>query len=698
MTMAWQRHMTDNIVKVLFKSSEMALELVSIRQQVERMESHMDSLRVDAVVDRLGATAPASHRWFWSAADNSKQHEGILTASQLGKVLDSSTHGASELQAVKEQVGRVELLLTEQQEQAPKREVQQGLASEVAAKLEDRLASEIAQKLEVNLAKKLDNLQQQQHVAFEELMTLSIKNRESEMNVREVLEVCHEAAEGIKEWRKTTQQAEIAHVQSQAMEIVENRQHGKQQVPFRMPRLSDSSVATSCPMVLETAIAPHVPPPESPPDYYMSRHLEDIVAKTPQDLSPQEESVHRLLRCLNTYASILVLASMAYLGIDLLVGMPYAVRGEDPPHELAVVDHCFTVGFVLEILTRISVERQRFYKGPGRAWNFFALIVTAFQVYHSLFGHYNVTVMRVAGISKVVRITTLFRTIKHMRIFRLILGTSTWQPILWGAVTMCGFMFVFAIILGQIVQAGIREHVKAGQIIHPQVLEFYGNLPRIMATLFMAVTGGDPWRESIWILGQVANEATGECIFVVYVFVMTFGVMNTINAVYIDRLMHHSEHSRFVAMSESALRDKHRLSPLRELLTEYDPNSNGKIRYDEFSKAIHDRQAQDIFHNLDLEVHAVMALFRLLEDANNCASVDIDEFMNSLAGLHEGSATQLLLSTLVFRGQLQLQRLANTSRTMDTTFTKVYDTVTKVEGDLIQLLTTVNQHFDRNID
>jgi len=204
---------------------------------------------------------------------------------------------------------------------------------------------------------------------------------------------------------------------------------------------------------------------------------------------------------------------------------------------------------------------------------------------------------------------------------------------------------------------------------------------------------------SIFVLGEVADHVLGEIIFVVYIFVMTFGVMNTINAVYIGRVIHNSEHLRFIVMSEAAVRDRHRLGLLKALFNEVDLNQNGKIRYAEFSDVIHSTQAEDLLQLLDLEVPAVMALFRLLEDINDDrSSVDIHEFVNSLAGLKEGSVMQLLLSTLVFRCRMQLQRLDGTTNSMNKQFSQVHEGVTKVEGDLIQLLSTIKQHSDTDID
>jgi len=389
--------------------------------------------------------------------------------------------------------------------------------------------------------------------------------------------------------------------------------------------------------------------------------------------------------------------SLVYMAVFVSVGMPLVIKREELPHTLFVVDHIFTIAFVVEILMRISLEKQDFLTGPDKAWNVFDAVLTCFQVAQSFLRYYSFSILRVAAFIRVTRIFTLFRTMRSVRALRLLVNSMTWQPVCWGAVKLLGFIFVFALLVTQVVQAGIIEHAKHDTGVPEDVLDYFGSLWVTMGSLFMVVTGGAEWQKMIRALDKVTNHSLGQSMFVAYVFIMVFGVTNSINAVYVDRLLNFSEHSRFVAMSEAAIRNRRSLDLLQAMFDAVDRNQNGKLSYKEFSTVIRSPEAVKVLHSLDLEVHAVMALFRLLEDEKDCGSVEIEEFMRSLAGLHEGSAPQLLLSTLVFRGQLQSQKLSTVSTSIEKYFSKMQENMTKLEDDVIKLLTVCRLRRDSEV-
>jgi len=390
--------------------------------------------------------------------------------------------------------------------------------------------------------------------------------------------------------------------------------------------------------------------------------------------------------------------NVVYMTVFVAVGMPHAIRGEEElPHELWVVEHCFTLAFVLELVTRICIQKESFLLGPQKAWNMFDTALVCFQIVQSILRYYSFSILRGAAFYKLIRIFSLFRTVKDFRAFRLMVDSITWQPIFWGAVKLCGFIFVFALLITQIVQAGIMELNKVGTGIPRDVLDYFGSLWLTMGSLFLVITGGANWHHLIFALDKVTNHDLAQFIFVAYMFIMIFGVMNSINAVYIDHLLNFSEHSRFVAMSESAIRNKDSWDLLRAMFNAADLNQNGKLSYTMFSKVMRSREAAKVLHSLGIELHAAVAFFRLLEDVDNCGSVNIEEFVRSLAGLHEGSAPQLLLSTLVFRGQAQLQKISTVAKAIENHFSRAQDNMSKMEDDIISILTFCRHRRDSEI-
>merc|ERR1712032_1190309 len=247
-------------------------------------------------------------------------------------------------------------------------------------------------------------------------------------------------------------------------------------------------------------------------------------------------------------------------------------------------------------------------------------------------------------------------------------------------------IFLFALLTTQLVEIALAKKVEAGEKVPGEVLEFYGSLDKSMVSLFMGITGGLPWKHLLDPL-QAVSPGISNLVFLAYIFVMTFGVVNTVSAVYIDGLLHCSDQSRFVAMSESALFCADKYAELKQIFQARDLNNNGRITYVEFSDAIHHPDTQELLGTLHFEAHTIMALFRLLEDESDCCSVRIDEFIRCLQALQEGGINILLMSTLVFRGQTLLKNISRNADMMEKHFSKVEDGIHNVEAENMELLT-----------
>merc|ERR1712008_669413 len=149
------------------------------------------------------------------------------------------------------------------------------------------------------------------------------------------------------------------------------------------------------------------------------------------------------------------------------------------------------------------------------------------------------------------------------------------------------------------------KKIKAGEQVPDEVFEFYGSLDRSMVTLFMGITGGLPWKHLLEPVKAV-SPGISEAVFLAYIFVMAFAVVQTVSAVYFDGVFHCSDQNRFVAVSETAIKRHSKYEELKKIFQSRDLNHNGKMRYSDFSDAIHDPYAREILGVLHLEVHTTM--------------------------------------------------------------------------------------------
>lgn len=173
-----------------------------------------------------------------------------------------------------------------------------------------------------------------------------------------------------------------------------------------------------------------------------------------------------------------------------------------------------------------------------------------------------------------------------------------------------------------------------------KLLELYGSVTRTMKTIFSAVTGGEPWRELSRPLGVISGSV--QALFWMVIFIVIFGLMNTVTAVYCDNLIYHSNVDR--QSFDRRRDDKVHLRELRSMILQEPLESDGKIRRQNLMKILKDDRGASILKQLGLELWVASALYRLL-DAEDEGAVCVDEFVYGLLNL-KGSAQNIHMASL----------------------------------------------------
>jgi len=240
------------------------------------------------------------------------------------------------------------------------------------------------------------------------------------------------------------------------------------------------------------------------------------------------------------------------------------------------------------------------------------------------------------------------------------MSTSTLWPLFWGTVLLVSLLFIFALLVTQIVVDGIL-HLTAEQRenLPSDVMEWYGTVPETMVTLLMAVTHGEAWSRLLQPLMLVSPHLS-LAVFLAYVVVMTYGITNVITAVQVDGVLYQSNQLRDASLAEHAKHAKKKLEGLKVLLKTVDFRDNGRVSLGSFARLLRKKEVTRVLNHLDLDVAGALTLSAMLEDGG---TIDIEEFAHGIVYLQSGTST-LQLATLMRRGQRLLHKVMELSESV----------------------------------
>jgi len=240
-----------------------------------------------------------------------------------------------------------------------------------------------------------------------------------------------------------------------------------------------------------------------------------------------------------------------------------------------------------------------------------------------------------------------------MRPFRLMMSFSTLWPLFWGTVLLVSLLFIFALVVTQIVVDGI-SHLTTEQRrnLPSEIIDWYGTVPETMLTLLMAVTHGEAWSRLLRPL-MIVSPHLALVVFITYVVVMTYGITNVITAVQVDGVLYQSNRLRDASLADHTKSDSKKLEVLKVLLKTGDVRDNGRVSPGSFARLLRMKEVVEILDALELDVAGAMTLFAMLEDGG---TIDIEEFAHGIVFLQSSTST-LQLATLMRRGQRLLRKV-----------------------------------------
>jgi len=410
-------------------------------------------------------------------------------------------------------------------------------------------------------------------------------------------------------------------------------------------------------------------------EYFETGKVDGILAKC-------RRHVHRIVvsRCFEIFFCIAILTNSVLLGVE--VNHAVANPGNQQLLILFIVCHGHTLIFCIELFLRfLAYESGVFFCGSQWAWNWLDIIIVfasvvelvtdSIHLNHSDRGNVskgvsNARIVRIARILKLIRILRITRLLKFAHSLRLLVLqiVGAFESVFWALILMLLINYVFSMIFVQTVSDFLSGRDDDEYVF---LLRYWGTLPRTMYTLYKAVTGGVDWEIVVNPLADVHWVAV--VIFMLFVFLVLFAVMNVLTGVFCQRAIEAAARDRETLVRAEIGEKRLFAKKAKELFNHL--GSDEKITYQQFEAHMQDEQVVAYFSILGLDHHDAWDLFKLM-DADRSAVIDIDEFVSGFMRLR-GSAKSIDLAKLAYENKQMRCRLATFMAYVEDTLPLIMD-------------------------
>jgi len=286
----------------------------------------------------------------------------------------------------------------------------------------------------------------------------------------------------------------------------------------------------------------------------------------------------------------------------------------------------FNIAFWIELLVRIVADRGLFVWGREYRWNIFdALIVGISVVEYLLPIRANVFTLRLIRVFRIGRLSKTFNSVAFVRNLGSMLASC--MDAIRACLPALAVILLTTYLFGTLILQGVRESLKQQET--PQyplekLTPLFGDLSKVMLTLFMSVSNGLSWQLCYDELGRVG--LTYQLVFLAYIIVMELCVLNMILGIFVDTVQQdrRPDHEAMLVKQE-----KERKKNAKDLMTfflEADTDGSRTLSFDELIQKMESQEFKLILMECNIEVEDSATLFKLL-DADADGHVSIDEFV-----------------------------------------------------------------------
>eukprot|EP00441_Pelagodinium_beii_P005018 CAMPEP_0197685268 /NCGR_PEP_ID=MMETSP1338-20131121/100681_1 /TAXON_ID=43686 ORGANISM="Pelagodinium beii, Strain RCC1491" /NCGR_SAMPLE_ID=MMETSP1338 /ASSEMBLY_ACC=CAM_ASM_000754 /LENGTH=449 /DNA_ID=CAMNT_0043267071 /DNA_START=1 /DNA_END=1350 /DNA_ORIENTATION=- len=401
-------------------------------------------------------------------------------------------------------------------------------------------------------------------------------------------------------------------------------------------------------------------------------------------------------RSFELVSALLIFLNASIMGIQLQHELENPTQ-DTIPFLYRFCDTFFVVIFTLELVIRLAAHRLWFYHWKNRSimWNLFdtglvslsyvELFLAAIAAESQMQG-FDLSVMRLFRILRLVRSFRIIRVVKVFRDLRLMLGGifHAFKSLLWAALLLFAIMYLIAVCLlnfalqeYQVVERGGSGTLTPKQ--YQSLKEYWPNLLEGILTLYKSITGGCDWADPaapIFAMGSGLGF-----IFVSYIAFAVLCVLNIITGNFVENANRLTAQDTEMVMMEQMQEREGWIKQVRAIFKAADVDNSNALSKDEFIDKMKDVKLQSMLRKVGVEIESQSAegLFKLL-DFDEDESLDIDEFAMALSSIH-GNAKSIDLARVRRDARLIRKEVQRLGCILDEAYQKNPVEAYHVEGD-----------------
>ncbi|CAJ1354683.1 unnamed protein product [Effrenium voratum] len=382
-------------------------------------------------------------------------------------------------------------------------------------------------------------------------------------------------------------------------------------------------------------------------DSMASSKAEGFDWQLPSEAQAYERLPWTRSRWFNISVSSAIFLNTIWLGVETDWYQPADYEGQTDPWK--IVNYCFVGFFCIELLIRIY--SRTWWPFIVDNWNKFDTVLVLLSVFDTFIldqiggstGSFSsLRVLRVLRVARVLRLLRFFKPL-----WLLVIGAfDAMRALLWAWVLISILIYIFAILLTRTVGFAHKET--------PEIEQYFGNLLLSSFTLFQVMTL-EGWG-SVARLAMSVEPWVWGIIFVSFLLITTFSIMNMIVSVIVDSTLEAALDQKLQAMRDKEYQTTMAAVKVDEVFRRADGNGDGHITKEELMEALLKPDVRLYLREVGIDITNAEFIFDVI-DHDGSGELEYKEFAMGLVKARGEAKAQdvLALQCDLWRRELNLR-------------------------------------------
>jgi voltage-gated sodium channel len=391
--------------------------------------------------------------------------------------------------------------------------------------------------------------------------------------------------------------------------------------------------------------------------------LEQMNAEFSEDLEKYKNHIAAKPQ-FNLVVTVLIVLNMVLVGIEV----DYA-RGDTLEDRMVffLLDFLFMVAFFIEMLIKLGWLGWDYFIDPWNVFDYALVVLNVCDIVVSVTSQPS-QAMRLASIFRALRLMRVVRNIKGLKVFyglwMILQGMlDSLRTLGWMILLLLMILYIAAVTLASVV--GQSEFARERWRYSDQ---YVGSVWKSMWTVIQILTL-DNWATDIGRpMGEVSPFSL--CVAILAVVVCSFGVLNIIVAVMVERMQNIALESKEMTSKVLEKTEHALLCSMADEFKAAELDESGEVTLEEFRKMLTVPSMTFKLRLLGLMAQEAESLFEIM-DADNSGSVSPEEFVTGLQKLKGVAKGQDLVQLICFaqktcmRASVYVDRLKELNKKAD---------------------------------